>query len=238
MIMCTSRGNSARAGFGALLAACASIFLYACSSSNDDRPPADDPLVDRLTEDQRTTLPDDCLIALDELDTAYCFSVATREFMAVLPEGVTQWRFVLPGSDAQYHLEGVEFVAGQLIIVADTTTAVGPSSHEISRFERGGEFIDTQPILEPFRRLRGDASKYSPAWDLDGEDLLIVADDDALYVGAVDYQLMAGGDSATRTDWVRTGASITRVDPANGARLAYRRFPNALIEHIALADAD
>ena len=87
-------------------------------------------------------------------------------------------------------------------------------------------------------RITLKASNSSPAWALDGEDLLIVADDDALYVGAVDYQLMAGGDSATRTDWVRTGASITRVDPVNGARLAYRRSPNARIEQMALAGAD
>ena len=87
MIMCRSSRRFGRAGFGALTTVCASAYLYACSSSHDDRSPADDPVVDRLNEDQRATLPDDCLIALDELDTSYCFSPVTRELIAVLPDG-------------------------------------------------------------------------------------------------------------------------------------------------------
>ena len=216
----------------------ASLALAACNSSNDDdTPPVDDQPVE-LSAAQRATLPDDCLLALDALDTAYCFSPMDRNLMAVPVDGSTYWRDPLPGNNVDNHVEGVVIASETLVLVADTGPTTGDSSYEISRFDMDGAFVETLPILEPFQRLRGDFSANPPAWDLDEEGLLVVADSEALYVGSSVHALIEGGARTTLTDWRLVGSSITRIDAVNGKRTAWRVLPDLRIERLALANDD
>jgi len=215
-----------------------SLLLAACQSSNDDNNPPIDDQPEELSAAQRATLPVDCLFVLDAAKVAYCFSPQDRNLMAVLLDGSTYWRYPLPGDNDANHIEGVVIAGDTLVLVADIGVATGDSSYEISRFDNGGAFIETLPILEPFQRLRGDFAAHSPAWDLDEEGLLVVADGDALYVGSSMHALIEGGERTTLTDWRLVGSSITRVDAVSGKRTAWRVLPAQSIERLALSSDD
>ena len=216
----------------------ASLVLAACNSSNDDDTPPIDDQPGELSAAQRATLPDDCLLALDAMKIAYCFSPQDRNLMAVPVDGSTYWRYPLPGNNVDNHVEAVVIAGDTLVLAADTGSTTGDSSYEISRFDEDGAFIETLPILEPFQRLRGDFSANSPAWDLDEEGLLVVADSEALYVGSSVHALIEGGARTTLTDWRLVGSSITRVDAVSGKRTAWRVLPDVRIERLALANDD
>jgi len=120
------------------------LTLTACSSSDDDDQPLVDPVNTSLTDAQMTVLPDDCLTALDQLHTAYCFSPRDRNLMAIFPDGSTHWRYPLPGDNSSNHLEGIEVVDDTLILIADGTV--------VKPFES---------LLILLRMLRSAPSRYS-----------------------------------------------------------------------------
>lgn len=216
----------------------AGLLLAACDSSKDDNmaPVNDQPV--ELSAAQRSTLPDDCLFAIDATSLAYCFSPQERNLMAVYADGSTYWRYPLPGNNVDNHVEAVVIAGDMLVLVADIGPTVGDSNYEISRFDKDGAFIDTLPILEPFQRLRGDFAANPPAWDLDEEGLRIIADREALYVASSVHALIEGGARTTPTDWQLVGSSITRVDAASGKRTAWRVLPESSIEYLALSTDD
>ncbi len=239
-----------------VLAMTAITGLSACSSSSDDPDTVpddsdtlpdnpgtslDDPLAsDGLTEAQRTQLPEDCLLAFDSADIAYCFSEPTRKFTSVNPDGTANWAFSLPGDNASNHIEGIAVFEDQdLCIVADVTQTVGDSRHEVSCFELSGQFIATNPTLEPLPRLGDPVKPRDPlAINLDDESLLVAANNESLYLAGSEYLLTAGSDPSIRGSWSRVAGFIVRVDPGNGDALAWHSFPLATVSDITLVDED
>lgn len=84
---------------------------------------------------------------------------------------------------------------------------MGQSKYELSRFEADGAFVDTLPILEPFTDLNGDYAANSPALKLDDKNLVLVSDEDSLFVGAALYHLKLWLFSLPANDY-----GATRVD--------------------------
>lgn len=165
---------------------------------------APEPTTSGVADDD--SLPPDCLVAIADDGTRYCYTVSTRELLAIRPDGRSLWRFTLPGNDAVNDIRSITLAQGYLVILAATAGDSGRGL-EFSTFEPSGAFVATHAI-EPGGHLAGGR--------LDPSDLAIYGTDRALYLsGALIDD--GTGQGATVADSV-----LARYDATNGALEAWR----------------
>ena len=207
---------------------------------DDPAPPEAEPPapVGAPTDAQGAAIGADCLVAPGADGTAYGYCPATRTLSAVRPDGTVFWSFALPGEAATNRVDALAVTGdagAPLVLVARTVDADGAIAHEISRFEAGGAFVDTLPILAP---LPGPAPYLPPAprdANLDDEPLLAVADGARLLVAGTRYATLEGGDPNQRSDRVAAGGFLASVEARDGATRAYRAFDGAAVTAIGIA---
>lgn len=211
-----------------------------------DTPPDDNPTSneladygneqDLLTDAQRAFFPEDCLLAIHPVTAiAFCFSPTDRQLEARRADGSNYWSFTLPGTNDTNHIEGIEIVGGNtLVIVADTSTGPGQSGAEISVFHQSGAFQYTEEILRTTNLRADDLVINDWALNLAGEDLVVRSNGLDLFLAGNKYTLTPGGDSTESGDWNFDTAFIAKINISTGHFLAYRELDNASITSFAL----
>ena len=175
------------------------------ASTVGDTTPAPGPTDDPAAENG---LPEDCLLAVAEDGTRYCYTAATRELLASRQDGQTLWRFTLPGNDTINEIRSIAFAQGRLVILAATTDDAGPAI-EFSTFEPSGAFVATYVL---------DAGELPVGTQIDPSNAAIYGTARALYLSAALIDERSSGSPNV----VVPDSILVRYDATNGALEAWR----------------
>jgi len=171
---------------------------------------------------------------VDFADNAYCFSPATRELIVVSPGGSLQWSKVIPGSNVAEIVQAVSVIDGTAVLAIADSLASGLIDLRIVAHNATDTLWELR--IDPFNRLAGNRTLYSPRLNYANQELLTVGTLTSLFIAVPWHELVAGGDPNQAPDWTLKGTLIVQVDTGTGNSVSYRHVSGTLDSMELLSD--